>query len=75
MFSNDGLAVVEVYLDLARVEQIVLDGNGSVHKGEGGNAKANSKDDNGDNAARQPFSGFGFRHFPHPPYAYGLQAG
>ena len=70
-----GFAVVEVYFYLASVEQVILNGNGSIHKSKGSNAKANGKDDNGDNAARQPFSGFGFRHFPHPPYAYGLQAG
>ena len=45
---------------------------GSIHKGKGGDAKANGKNNNGNNSARQPFSGFGFRHFPHPPYAYGL---
>ena len=57
MFLNHGLAVIEVYLDLAGVEQVILNGNRSVYKGKSGNAKANGKDDNGDNAACQLFSG------------------
>ena len=60
MFLNHGLAVVEVYLDLAGVEQVILNGNGSVYKGESGNAKANGKDNNGDDAACQSLNSFAY---------------
>ena len=38
VFPNDRLAVVEVDFYLARVEQVILNGNGSIHKGKGSSA-------------------------------------
>ena len=44
VFLNNGFAVVEIYFYLASVEQIILDGNGSIHKSKGGDAKTNGKE-------------------------------
>ena len=74
MLLNHGLAVVEVDLDFAGVEDVVIHRNGGIDKGEGGYAQAESKDDDGHDAARQLFSSFHFSHGSSPPCVWRLQA-
>ena len=55
MFLNHGLAVIEVYLDLAGVEQVISTETEAYTRAKVVMHRQTARDDNGDNAACQLF--------------------